>query len=106
MLQSQCVNRGIEKGSFASLKVFRQTESTARGGGWGVCTIQPILKGSFVCEYVGEILPGSLAYHRTDDSYLFELETKGDILEVRKCFYSFKIVLNIIFNMYSICRKM
>jgi [histone H3]-lysine9 N-trimethyltransferase EHMT len=80
----RCVNRCLDRGARVSLKVFRQKENTARGGGWGVSALQPITKGSLVSEYLGEILPGSLANHREDDSYLFALEMKDDILEVNR----------------------
>lgn len=49
--------------------------------GWAVRTQELIPKGTFVCEYIGEILTDSEANQRDDDSYLFDLD-----LKVRKCY--------------------
>ena len=35
-----------------------------------------IPKGTFVCEYVGELITDSKADDREDDSYLFDLDNK------------------------------
>lgn len=43
--------------------------------GWGVRAAHEIPKGSFVCEYVGEIISDSEAETR-EDSYLFDLESR------------------------------
>jgi hypothetical protein len=46
--------------------------------GWGIRVLQNIPKGSFICEYVGEIISDSEAETR-EDSYLFDLESRdGD----------------------------
>ena len=44
--------------------------------GWAVRTQALIPKGTFVCEYVGEILTDSDADKREDDCYLFDLDVK------------------------------
>lgn len=44
--------------------------------GWGVRARHEILKGTFVCEYVGELITDSEADEREDDSYLFDLDYK------------------------------
>ena len=44
--------------------------------GWGVKARQDIVKGQFVCEYVGELITDSQADEREDDSYLFDLDYK------------------------------
>ena len=44
--------------------------------GWGVRALQEIPKGTFVCEYVGEIITDKEADQREDDSYLFDLENR------------------------------
>ena len=51
-------------------QVFR-----TEGMGWGVRPITDIAKGSFVCEYVGEIISDSEADTR-EDSYLFDLDNR------------------------------
>ena len=43
--------------------------------GWGIRSIQNIPKGTFICEYVGEIISDSEAETR-EDSYLFDLEAR------------------------------
>ena len=43
--------------------------------GWGVRAAANIPKGSFVCEYVGEIISDSEADTR-EDSYLFDLDNR------------------------------
>ena len=45
------------------------------GMGWGIRSIQNIPKGTFICEYVGEIISDSEAETR-EDSYLFDLEAR------------------------------
>lgn len=47
-----CGNRVVQGGIRCNLQVFWTTE----GKGWGVRTLEDLPKGSFVCEYVGEIL--------------------------------------------------
>ena len=36
--------------------------------------LEPIPKGAFVCDYVGELITDAEADNREDDSYLFDLE--------------------------------
>ena len=52
------------------MQVFR-----AFGMGWGVRPLSDVAKGTFVCEYVGELIPDSEAETR-EDSYLFDLDNK------------------------------
>uniref|UniRef100_A0A3B3BS97 SET domain-containing protein n=1 Tax=Oryzias melastigma TaxID=30732 RepID=A0A3B3BS97_ORYME len=48
--------------------------------GWGVRAMQDIPQGTFVCEYVGEIIRDTEADKRENDSFLFTLDNKvGDI---------------------------
>ena len=68
------MNRVLQHGITARLQVFR-----AYGMGWGVRAAQEIPKGSFVCEYIGEIISDSEAETR-EDSYLFDLESRVRIL--------------------------
>lgn len=70
---SLCHNRVIQHGISARLQVFR-----TYGMGWGVRALAEIPKGSFVCEYVGELISDSEADTR-EDSYLFDLDNRdGD----------------------------
>jgi len=46
------------------------------GRGWGARTLLDIPQGSFVCEYIGELITDAEADSREDDSYLFDLDNK------------------------------
>ncbi|XP_014223483.1 histone-lysine N-methyltransferase EHMT2 isoform X1 [Trichogramma pretiosum] len=67
-----CHNRVVQHGTSQRFQLFR----TEEGKGWGLRTLKPIAKGTYVCEYVGEIIPDSEADSREDDSYLFDLENR------------------------------
>ena len=67
---SMCHNRVIQHGISVRLQVFRTW-----GMGWGVRALADIPKGSFVCEYVGELISDSEADTR-EDSYLFDLDNR------------------------------
>ncbi|KAK4767657.1 hypothetical protein SAY86_015407 [Trapa natans] len=56
----QCGNRVVQRGVTCNLQVF----STPEGKGWGVRTLENIPKGTFVCEYIGEIVTNSELYER------------------------------------------
>lgn len=66
-----CNNRVIQHGPTQRFQLFR-----TRGKGWGLRTLRHIPKGTYVCEYVGEIISDSEADHREDDSYLFDLDNR------------------------------
>ncbi|RWS26315.1 histone-lysine N-methyltransferase EHMT2-like protein [Leptotrombidium deliense] len=66
-----CNNRLVQTGIRVRLQVFR-----TKGKGWGVRPLRDIPKGTFVCEYVGEIITDSEADRREDDSYLFDLDNR------------------------------
>ncbi|XP_066586764.1 histone-lysine N-methyltransferase EHMT1 isoform X2 [Prorops nasuta] len=66
-----CNNRVIQHGLTQRFQLFR-----TKGKGWGLRTLRHITKGSYVCEYVGEIISDSEADHREDDSYLFDLDNR------------------------------
>lgn len=71
---STCNNRVVQNGITCRLKLVR-----TEGRGWGVITLLDIPKGSFICEYIGELLSDSEADSREDDSYLFDLDNRdGD----------------------------
>jgi len=71
-----CLNRVVQNGRTVNLCVFR----TASGCGWGVKALQIIKKGSFVCEYVGEVIKNEEAekrgkiYDAEGRTYLFDLD--------------------------------
>ncbi|XP_077995961.1 histone-lysine N-methyltransferase EHMT1-like [Glandiceps talaboti] len=67
---TKCHNRVVQKGMRYQLQVFR-----TRNIGWGVRTAEYIPKGSYICEYVGEMITSEQADGRPDN-YLFDLESK------------------------------
>ncbi|KAK4773123.1 hypothetical protein SAY87_028142 [Trapa incisa] len=56
----QCGNRVVQRGMTCKLQVF----ATREGKGWGLRTLQNIPKGTFVCEYIGEIVTNSELHDR------------------------------------------
>lgn len=95
-----CNNRVIQHGLTQRFQLFR-----TKGKGWGLRTLRHIPKGTYVCEYVGEIISDSEADHREDDSYLFDLDNRVSYihsffhdfgLEMRKVVY-LQIRINYIF---------
>ncbi|XP_053671110.1 uncharacterized protein LOC128721382 [Anopheles nili] len=66
--QRLCRNRVVQHGLDVPLQLHY-----IPGKAWGVRTLLPIPKGSFLIEYVGELLTDEVANHRDDDSYLFDL---------------------------------
>ncbi|KAM9735295.1 histone-lysine N-methyltransferase EHMT1 isoform 2-T2 [Menidia menidia] len=66
-----CKNRVVQNGLRIRLQLFRTSKK-----GWGVRTLQDIPQGTFVCEYVGEIISEAEAEMRQNDAYLFSLDDK------------------------------
>uniref|UniRef100_A0ACD6A2F4 Uncharacterized protein n=1 Tax=Avena sativa TaxID=4498 RepID=A0ACD6A2F4_AVESA len=56
----QCGNRVVQRGITSNLKVF----FTGEGTGWGLRTLDELPKGSFICEYAGEILTSAELHER------------------------------------------
>ncbi|XP_014673040.1 PREDICTED: histone-lysine N-methyltransferase EHMT2-like isoform X2 [Priapulus caudatus] len=67
----KCSNRIVQDGIKVRLQLFRTP-----GKGWGVRPLQNVSKGTFICEYIGEVITDSEADTREDDSYLFDLDNK------------------------------
>nr|CAD7426987.1 unnamed protein product [Timema monikensis] len=73
---SNCRNRVVQNGRLVDLAIFR----TKNGCGWGVKAMQMIRKGTFVCEYVGEVITNEEAekrgmiYDAEGRTYLFDLD--------------------------------
>uniref|UniRef100_A0A1J3E9H4 Histone-lysine N-methyltransferase, H3 lysine-9 specific SUVH6 n=1 Tax=Noccaea caerulescens TaxID=107243 RepID=A0A1J3E9H4_NOCCA len=64
-----CYLRVTQRGIKFPLEIFK-TESR----GWGVRSLSSIPSGSFICEYVGELLEDKEAERRTgNDEYLFDI---------------------------------
>uniref|UniRef100_A0A8D0BPL4 [histone H3]-lysine(9) N-methyltransferase n=1 Tax=Salvator merianae TaxID=96440 RepID=A0A8D0BPL4_SALMN len=78
-----CRNRVVQNGLRARLQLFR-----TKNIGWGVRTMQDIPVGTFVCEYVGELISDSEANVREEDCYLFDLGNKDrDVYCIDARFY-------------------
>ncbi|XP_050948035.1 probable inactive histone-lysine N-methyltransferase SUVR2 isoform X5 [Cucumis melo] len=72
-----CGNRVVQRGITCKLQVF----FTADGKGWGLRTLEDLPKGSFVCEYAGEILTISEMYHRKVQSTKNEVHVDPVLLD-------------------------
>ncbi|XP_037077241.1 histone-lysine N-methyltransferase SUV39H2-like [Pollicipes pollicipes] len=76
-----CINRLVQRGRKVKLAIFR----TANDCGWGVKTLEPIKRGSFVTEYVGEVITNEEAERRGEQydsvgvTYLFDLDFNDQI---------------------------
>ncbi|KAG5843052.1 hypothetical protein ANANG_G00184400 [Anguilla anguilla] len=79
-----CKNRVVQAGiKYVRLQLYR-TEKM----GWGVRALQDIPQGSFICEYVGELISDAEADVREDDSYLFDLDNKdGEVYCIDARYY-------------------
>ncbi|KAK3738798.1 hypothetical protein RRG08_035678 [Elysia crispata] len=70
-----CLNRVVQNGRKVKICIFRTATK-----GWGVKTLQPIKKGTFVIEYVGEVITNEEAekrgktYDASGMTYLFDLD--------------------------------
>ncbi|POO02914.1 Histone-lysine N-methyltransferase SUVR4/SUVR1/SUVR [Trema orientale] len=56
----QCGNRVVQRGIVCKLQVFL----THEGKGWGLRPLEDLPKGTFVCEYIGEVLTNMELYNR------------------------------------------
>ncbi|KAH6922651.1 hypothetical protein HPB50_017460 [Hyalomma asiaticum] len=71
-----CPNRVVQRGCKIPLTIFR----TTNGRGWGVRTEQRISKGTFVMEYLGQVITDEEAekrgkwYDEQGTTYLFDLD--------------------------------
>jgi len=71
-----CTNRVVQKGRKHKLQIYR----TDNGCGWGVKAMENIKAGSFVVEYVGEVITSEEAeergqkYDAEGRTYLFDLD--------------------------------
>ncbi|KAI5670313.1 hypothetical protein M9H77_10677 [Catharanthus roseus] len=72
-----CQNRVSQHGPRFQLEVFK-----TKSMGWGVRSREDIKPGSFICEYIGEVLHDKEAEQRKNDEYLFDLDKKGDCLAI------------------------
>ena len=70
-----CVNRVVQKKSQCTLELFMTQKK-----GWGVRTTHNIPEGTYVCQYIGEIITDEEAnnrVHHNGSTYLFDLDLFG-----------------------------
>ena len=73
---NSCLNRVVQSGCKINLCLFR----TLNGCGWGVKALEAIKKGSYVCEFVGEVITNEQAeergkvYDAEGRTFLFDLD--------------------------------
>ncbi|KAK3912440.1 Eukaryotic translation initiation factor 2 subunit 3 [Frankliniella fusca] len=73
---SECPNRVLQAGRKVTLAIFR----TSNGCGWGVKAKENIPSGTFICQYVGEVITNEeaevrgLRYDADGKTYLFDLD--------------------------------
>ncbi|KAI4459833.1 g9a isoform b [Holotrichia oblita] len=72
-----CNNRVVQRGLMQRFQLFRIEKK-----GWGIKTLNAIVKGSFVCEYIGEIVNDVDADQREDDSYFFGLDSHEESFSI------------------------
>lgn len=78
-----CKNRVVQRGLKVKLQVCK-----TKSKNWGVITLREIPKGTYVCEYIGEIISDCEADTREDDSYLFDLDNRdGESYCIDACKY-------------------
>ncbi|XP_039624673.1 histone-lysine N-methyltransferase EHMT2 isoform X2 [Polypterus senegalus] len=78
-----CKNRVVQAGIKVRLQLYRTAKM-----GWGVRALQDIPQGTFICEYVGELISDAEADVREDDSYLFDLDNKdGEVYCIDARYY-------------------
>ncbi|XP_030053172.1 histone-lysine N-methyltransferase EHMT2 isoform X2 [Microcaecilia unicolor] len=78
-----CKNRVVQCGIKVRLQLYRTAKM-----GWGVRALQSIPQGTFICEYVGELISDAEADVREDDSYLFDLDNKdGEVYCIDARYY-------------------
>lgn len=63
-----CYNRVSQHGIRIQLEIFK-----TQLRGWGVRSLAAIPSGSFICEYIGELLEDKEAEQRQNDEYLFDI---------------------------------
>jgi len=75
---SSCRNRLVQKGPQFKVELYKTLKK-----GWGVRAVKNIPKGTFICEYIGEIITTEEAekrgryYDSIQCSYLYDLDMDG-----------------------------
>ncbi|XP_015667433.1 histone-lysine N-methyltransferase EHMT1-like [Protobothrops mucrosquamatus] len=67
-----CPNRVVQRGLRTQLQLYRTA-----GKGWGVRTVQDVPRGTFLCQYFGELISNTEAAHREEDTYYFVVDMQN-----------------------------
>ncbi|KAL6911349.1 hypothetical protein ACP4OV_000154 [Aristida adscensionis] len=76
---TSCKNKVLQRGLFVKLELFRTDNK-----GWGIRAAEPIPQGTFVCEYIGEVVKGDEAMTNAEReaksgcSYLLDIASQVD----------------------------
>ncbi|XP_051118819.1 probable inactive histone-lysine N-methyltransferase SUVR1 isoform X2 [Andrographis paniculata] len=77
----ECGNRVVQRGITHKLQVFM----TPGGKGWGLRTLEDLPKGTFVCEYVGEVLTNAELFDRVQKRSRREKHSYPVLLDADWC---------------------
>jgi SET domain-containing protein len=70
--RQHCSNRVLQQGLFVQLQLFKDKHK-----GWGLRTLHDLPRGTFICQYVGELLTSDQGHERAqtiDDKYQTSLD--------------------------------
>ena len=70
--REHCSNRVVQQGLFVHLQLFKDKHK-----GWGLRTLHDLPRGTFICQYIGELLTSDQGHQRAeimDDKYQTSLE--------------------------------
>lgn len=70
--REQCSNRLVQHGLFVHLQLFKD-----KSKGWGLRALHDLPRGTFICQYIGELLTSDQGHERAqsmDDKYQTSLD--------------------------------
>ena len=70
--REHCSNRVVQQGLFVHLQLFKDKHK-----GWGLRTLHDLPRGTFICQYIGELLTSDQGHQRAeimDDKYQTSLD--------------------------------
>ncbi|XP_066496943.1 histone-lysine N-methyltransferase EHMT1-like [Tiliqua scincoides] len=70
---SFCPNRVVQRGIRTQLQLYRTPDK-----GWGVRTVQDLPRGTFICQYFGELISPTESERREQHTYMYRVETQEE----------------------------